>query len=137
MIGIVHAAEALVLAGHEPQEVGVVAGSGNGGVVAVGELDQLVVLDAVGLVDGAVGGVEALAAEALLGIEQEVVHFLGHALAGHVVHVMLVGREAGPVAGGAVGFADGELFGVGGAVDDEAGVALPGFTPRRLTRTSA
>ena len=52
MIGIVHAAEALVLAGHEPQEVGVVAGSGNGGVVAVGELDQLVVLDAVGLVDG-------------------------------------------------------------------------------------
>ena len=38
---------------------------------------------------------------------------------------MLVRRETGPVAGGDIGLADGQLFGVGGAVHDEAGVALP------------
>ena len=116
-----------MLARHQPQEVGVVARRADRRVVAVRELDQLVVLHAVGLVDLAVRGVEALHAEALLRIEQEIVDLLGDALGGHVVRVVLVRREARPVARRDVRLADGQLLRVRRAVHDEARVALPGL----------
>ena len=41
MLRVVAAVEALVVASHQPQEVGLVAGGGDGGVVAVGCLKFL------------------------------------------------------------------------------------------------
>lgn len=66
VIGVIGTIEALILAGHQPQEIGVVAGRAHGGMITPGELHQLVVFDPVGLVDLAVGGIQALHAEALL-----------------------------------------------------------------------
>ena len=99
MVGVVGAEEALMLARHEPEEIAVVSRRADGRVVAGGELHQLVLLDGVGLVDGAVAGVHPLNGEALLGLEEEVVYLLKYALLRHVVRVVLVRREARPVAG--------------------------------------
>ena len=69
VIGVVASVEALIVACHEPQEVCLVAGGGNCGVIAVGELNELVVLNSVSFVDLAVSSVETLNCEALLRIE--------------------------------------------------------------------
>ena len=41
------------------------------------------------------------------------------------VHIVLVGRKTGPVAGRAIDFADGQTSRVGISVDDEGGLPLP------------
>ena len=81
-------------------------------MIAVGELNQFVVFNAVSLVYTAIRRVKALHRKALLGVKQEVINFLGYALLRHIVHVVLVGRKACPVALGNVSLAHGQVLGV-------------------------
>ncbi len=74
-------------------------------MIAVGELNQFVVFNAVSLVYTAIRRVKALHRKALLGAKQEVINFLGYALLGHIVRIVLVGRKACPVALGNISLA--------------------------------
>ena len=92
--------------------------------------DGVVVFDDMGDVEGAVVGVEADELEALRGVAFEEIDFLVVGLEGRVVDVMAVGWSAGPVAGGAVGFADEHAGGGDVAVDDVVHAAQPvAFAP--------
>ena len=108
MLRVVTSVKSLIVACHQPQEIGLIAGGCNGGMIAVGEFYELVILYAVCFVNLAVSGVEALHCKALLGVEKEVVDFLCDTLCGHIVHVVLMRREACPVALCEVALADGE-----------------------------
>ena len=88
------------------------------------ELDKLVVLYAVSLVKLSVGGVETLHRKALFGGKKKVVDLFRYALRGHIVLVVLVRREACPVALGAVSLAYGEFKRVAVSVNEEARFSL-------------
>ena len=96
-------------------------------MVAAGKLYQLIVFYAIRLVDFTIGGVKALHAKPLLGIKEEIVDFFQNSLRRHIVHVVFVWRKAGPVARRNVGFSDGQLFCVGRAIYNKAGIAFPGL----------
>jgi len=109
--------------GEYPEVVSFVAGAGGDGMVSPVDDDGVVVFDDMGDVEGAVVGVEADELEALRGVAFEEIDFLVVGLEGRVVDVMAVGWSAGPVAGGAVGFADEHAGGGDVAVDDDDVVA--------------
>ena len=112
-------------AGHGPEVVHRVAGGAAERVVALRDGDGVVVLDAVGLVERAVGLVDRLEAEALRRIEEVEVGLLHVELARRVVDVVAVGRPAGPVAARNHPFADVEVLGVELFVEDDLGRAGP------------
>ena len=75
---------------------------------------------------------KSLAISAYRQHEEEIINFLGDALGGHIVLIVLMGREARPVALGNVCLANGQYFGVGGAVNEEAGFSLEGDSAQKL-----
>ena len=107
MLGIIGAIESLVIARHQPEEIGIVARSANSGMIAARELDQLIIFHPVCLVNFPIGGLEALHAESLLRVKKEIVDLFQNPLCRHRIHIMLVGRETGPVTRGDIRFAHG------------------------------
>ena len=75
-------------------------------MIAVGELDKLVVFNSVSLVDFTVGGVKTLHGKALLRVKEEVIDFFGYALGRHIILIVLMRWEACPVTLGAVSLSD-------------------------------
>ena len=97
VVGRLHRPDRLV-AGQDVQVVaGVALGDGEG-VIALRDEQQIAVVDDVGLVDPAVGGVEPLQAEAVGRIDPVVVDLFEIGLARHVADVVLVRRIGRPVA---------------------------------------
>ena len=125
VIGIVGAEKALMLSGHGPEEICIVTGGCDRGVIALWHFHQLILLDPVGLVDFSILGIEALQRKSLLRLAQEIVDLLQHAFMGHIVSIMLMRRETGPVSGGSIALANAEPLGIAASVNNEMGVSLP------------
>ena len=99
VVARLHGAHRLI-AGEDVEVVaGVALGDGKG-VIALGDQQQIAIVDDVGGVGLAVRGVEPLQPEAVRRVDAVVVDLFQVGLARHVVHVVLVGRIGGPVAAG-------------------------------------
>ena len=72
MLRIVASVKALIIACHQPKEIGLVAGRGYCGMITLGELNKLILLNSVSLVDLTVSGVKALNGKSLLRLKEEV-----------------------------------------------------------------